>query len=313
MIKKILIGILGTIILIAAAVFVFYLVDKSNRLAQLESGSRLAETPAGTIEYKITGEKGLAAIQIHGTSGGYDDPLELMDGFRVITLSRPGYLRTPLDVGKTPVEQAKAYSALLDFLDIDRTVVIGTSGGGPSAISFASLFPEKTIALIGLEPVSQPMFQDGEVAIPIFLKSDFLSWIFCSLMQYDALLKQFNKSSDPSSTSEQIIFKDPEKIEMAKKSMWLFWPSSKRMTGIENDIKQFQTLSLNISDIKVPTLIIHGFKDNVVPVSQSKKLAELIPDSRLEIIGGADHQMLITHTEELKKIVNEFVKNVGVR
>lgn len=42
--------------------------------------------------------------------------------------------------------------------------------------------------------------------------------------------------------------------------------------------------------IMVPTLIIHGDRDNVVPVEQSKKLAAIIPGCRLEIISGAGHR-----------------------
>jgi pimeloyl-ACP methyl ester carboxylesterase len=41
--------------------------------------------------------------------------------------------------------------------------------------------------------------------------------------------------------------------------------------------------------INVPTLIVHGDQDETVPLEQSQKAAALIPDCRLEIIGGADH------------------------
>ncbi len=42
-------------------------------------------------------------------------------------------------------------------------------------------------------------------------------------------------------------------------------------------------------NIKIPTLIIHGDKDEVVSVEQSVKLSKMITNSRLEIIKGADH------------------------
>lgn len=41
--------------------------------------------------------------------------------------------------------------------------------------------------------------------------------------------------------------------------------------------------------IKVPTLIVHGDRDETVPLEQSRKAAEIIPDCRLNIIRGADH------------------------
>jgi len=42
--------------------------------------------------------------------------------------------------------------------------------------------------------------------------------------------------------------------------------------------------------IDIPTLIVHGEEDEIVPVLQSIRLAELIPDCRLHIIPGADHR-----------------------
>ena len=42
--------------------------------------------------------------------------------------------------------------------------------------------------------------------------------------------------------------------------------------------------------IKIPTLIVHGGKDESVPLKQSRKIADLIKDCQLEIIEGADHR-----------------------
>lgn len=56
--------------------------------------------------------------------------------------------------------------------------------------------------------------------------------------------------------------------------------------------------------VKVPTLIVHGSQDKVVPVEQSKKTASLIPECRLEIIEGADHKY--SKPEDFERML-EFV------
>lgn len=56
------------------------------------------------------------------------------------------------------------------------------------------------------------------------------------------------------------------------------------------------------SKIFVPTLIVHGDADERVPVEQSKKLAGLIPGSRLEIIPGCDHRY--TNPEHFNKMIS---------
>ena len=108
-------------------------------------------------------------------------------------------------MGETPDEQARAFSALLDTLGIDRVFVVGTSGGGPSSIRFAALFPEKTISLITSEPASQIIVPKDEEVHPFFLKSDFVSWMFFSLMNYDSIVKPFIKESMPYQDSEKLI------------------------------------------------------------------------------------------------------------
>ncbi len=60
--------------------------------------------------------------------------------------------------------------------------------------------------------------------------------------------------------------------------------------------------------IKVPTLIVHGDKDESVPVEQSKKIASIIRNSRLEIIKGADHRYSEPeHRERMLNLISKFI------
>ncbi|MEM7019216.1 MAG: alpha/beta hydrolase, partial [Pseudomonadota bacterium] len=155
MIRKILL-ILGILVLLAiAAVTISYMSWSSQAFEALSTDSKITETELGSIEYIVKGKSGPVVLFLHGTPGGYDQGFPESSEVISITPSRPGYLRTPLDVGQTPAEQAKAYVTLLDKLQIGSVVVVGASGGGPSAISFAAMYPERTIALIAIEAVSK--------------------------------------------------------------------------------------------------------------------------------------------------------------
>jgi len=60
--------------------------------------------------------------------------------------------------------------------------------------------------------------------------------------------------------------------------------------------------------IKVPTLIVHGDADDVVPVKQSEKIAKLIENCRLEILQGVDHDY--SRREDFERVLNlisEFI------
>jgi pimeloyl-ACP methyl ester carboxylesterase len=106
----------------------------------------------GPVEYAEDGQ-GPAILYFHGTSGGcevvFPMERELLDaGFRLIAPNRPGNFGTPLGRRTAGADSARLAVAVLDSLGVAQVGVIGTSGGGPAALSFAALFPERTTALI---------------------------------------------------------------------------------------------------------------------------------------------------------------------
>jgi len=305
MIKKIVISILVILIVLSAVSVTVYLLDKNIRLGNLKKNSLIAKTSVGAIEYKIVGDQGPVILFFHGTPGGYDVNFHLAEK-RILTPSRPGYLQTNLAVGETPEQQAQAFSALLESLDIQSVVVLGMSGGGPAALSFASLFPEKTAALIMLEAVSQsaPTHQGKVLA---YLKSDLAAWFFISLLENVFDPESVLKPIMPNEKNRQLILSDPKKINLVNQAMWSFWPVSQRRLGQKNDWLQFQNFRLNSENIIAPTLIIHGNQDGNVSIEQSRMLAQQIKNSRFEIIEGADHFMVISHREQLNEMINIFL------
>jgi pimeloyl-ACP methyl ester carboxylesterase len=83
------------------------------------------------MEYVLKGDHGPIMLFLHGAPGGYDAAPDAGENFRLLAPSRPGYLSTPLETGRTPAEQARAYAALLDALEIREPVlVMAPSGGG---------------------------------------------------------------------------------------------------------------------------------------------------------------------------------------
>jgi pimeloyl-ACP methyl ester carboxylesterase len=93
--------------------------DIRRERERVSTGSEIAETGRGPIEYATAGA-GPPVLLIHGAGGGYDQGLLLgrpllEKGFRVIAPSRFGYLRTPLPDDASAQAQADAHAALLDW------------------------------------------------------------------------------------------------------------------------------------------------------------------------------------------------------
>ena len=141
-----------------ALAYTRYRHDIDPAYARIARGSQIAPTPCGPIEYAVRGE-GPPVLVVHGAGGGFDQGLELADsiaraGFRVIAVSRFGYLRTPLPANASAPAQADAHACLLDSLDLRQAAIVGVSAGGPSALQFALRFPDRTTALVLLVPAT---------------------------------------------------------------------------------------------------------------------------------------------------------------
>ncbi|NOX51052.1 MAG: alpha/beta hydrolase [Gammaproteobacteria bacterium] len=313
MIKKIGLVLLTMLVLAMAITWLSYLNFRSEQLAALESDSQIANTSAGPIEYRFVGDSGPILLFLHGTPGGYDQ-LDGMEGFRVLVPSRPGYLRTPIWVGRSPREQAQAFAALLDTLNITSVVVMGGSGGGPSAIAFAARYPDRTLALIAMEAVSQSTQEEDEASeMPAFMRSDFSMWVILSIMENfmgaDAIVKMLV----PDEANQELILSDADKTATVGSLLWSTWPISQREVGQLNDFAQFERLDLASDEITVPTLIIHGSNDINVPFSQSETLADQIPGSILHVVEGGDHMMPFSHEEEVAMAIEQFLTRNNIR
>jgi len=281
---------------------------KKDTIKRLEGSSKIIKTQLGLIEYAEFGNSGPIILEIHGSPGGFDQIIETK-GFKTIAPSRPGYLRTPLSSGESPEKQARLFNALLDELKIDSVIVKGTSGGGPSAIEFATIFPEKTQGLILFEALTQAWTVKEDPSADIENFSDLDMW---------KLLSGLEKSGDesmvsfliPNKNNQKLILNDKENIENLKKLLWSIWPLSLRLDGWRNDKDKFKNLSLPLSKIKSPTLIIHGTEDINVDIGHAKKALKEIPNSKLYIVEGGDHYMSFSHSKEIEKEISNFIKSL---
>lgn len=65
----------------------------------------------------------------------------------------------------------------------------------------------------------------------------------------------------------------------------------------------------DLPHIDVPTLIIHGDSDRILPFeSTAKRLPELIKDSRLVVIPGGPHAINWTHADQVNPVLLDFLK-----
>jgi pimeloyl-ACP methyl ester carboxylesterase len=311
------IGILsvGLIVLVYAN----YQRDMQQARERISVRSQIVETPCGQIEYAVAGN-GPPVLIVHGAGGGFDQGLDfgqalVQSGFRVIAMSRFGYLRTPLPADASPAAQADAHACLLDALNIPRAAVVGFSAGAPSSMQFALRYPERTTALALLVPAAYPphLEQGSEGAMPrqtsavtkfLFdtaLKSDLLFWAAPRLApqpMYGALL-----STPPAVVASASA---DERARVAQVLDHLM-PFSRRRLGVLNDASITPFLPrYELERIGAPTLILGVADDLYGTFDGARYSAEHIPHARFIGYPTGGH-LLVGHYNEARSEIASFL------
>ena len=273
-VRRLLLGLLILILIFIGVKYVQYRSGIKEVATQLPGPSTVIQTALGPVEYLKQGNSDKYVLLLHGTPGSYHTFMAdvLVDeGFTVISPSRPGYFRTPLSSGETLQAQAALYVALLDALSIDSAAVIGFSGGGPSALLFASQFPERCSGLVVLGSTGRRFDEPSQNFIErTVMGSEFGRWV-----AYTALSGEFEGG-------------DADKAKNYLQTA--FFPMEQVSQGEQNDFKQFLSdWSADLTAIACPTLIIHGTEDELIPFSEATYIQQQIPNAVLVEKQGQDH------------------------
>jgi pimeloyl-ACP methyl ester carboxylesterase len=299
---------LGLVSLMVIAIILISIVGFSywrwsyNRNRLIDEGSQIANTSRGSIEYTLQGKTGPVVLSIHGVMGGYDfglgtaQMLELEKaGFRILAVSRPGYLNTPLqDNNLTPADQADLYAALMDELNIKSVALVAVSGGGPSAREFANRYPDKVWGIIMAMAIThQWEYNDASQEGTAFLKlppmiADMAMWYSEEIhfrLNVKGTVRQALKDNTKLELNRieeiaELSAQNPEMVNNLKKTLRESGPLSRRWDGTQNDLIQQQNLNAtpDYSFIQAPVLAFYGEKDPLVPIVHGHYLANSLRD-----------------------------------
>jgi pimeloyl-ACP methyl ester carboxylesterase len=261
------------------------------------SGSHLAETAAGPVEYVNFGE-GPPVLWIHGVVGGSDQGRGMVDaylgeGFRTIAPSRFGYLRSTLPPEASPEAQADAYAALLDTLGLERVTLVGTSAGSASSFQFALRHPERCRALavwsMAVPPMAVPSWPARSL-LRAYFGSDFAIWATITYRQ--GIMLRF--MGVPETVQRRLT--PPERAWLSE-AMHSFLPARPRTRGVLNDVDHSNP-GMNTVDFEricIPALIIHAVDDPWGPLAGAKGVAGRIPGARFVEIPSGGHLFMRYH------------------
>ncbi len=220
--------------------------------------------------------------------------------FRTIVFDPRGVARSEApDEPFTMRDLAEDLAALLAELKVEQAHVLGASFGGFVAQEFALAHPERTRSLILCctsygGPGHRPPAPETLAAIASTK----------GLNTQERVRENLLLAFSPRFVEEQ-----PAEVE--------------RVISLraESDVPEYAYLrqlqaaiafdaAARVGGIKVPTLVITGDADRIVPHENSLNLAAAIPGATLQIIKGGSHAFFIEQADEFNRAVVEFIKQV---
>ncbi len=282
-----------------------------SELLREASTTRWAKVHGHDVAYRQAGE-GPLLVMIHGIAGSSSTwvpsmPL-LAERYTVIAPDLLGHGESAKPRGDYSLgAYASGIRDLLGVLGHERATVVGHSLGGGIAMQFAYQFPQMAERLVlvasgGLGKEVTPLLRaltipGTEFVLPVVLRHE----LHDVLGAAGRVLGRFGLRADPFLSE-----------------VWHAWA---RLTDVRAQRAFIHTIRAVIDSAgqrvsardphylahEVPTLIIWGDRDQVIPVSHAHIAHELMPGSRLEVVEGAGHFLPIERPELMDRLLRDFL------
>jgi non-heme chloroperoxidase len=272
--------------------------------------SYITTSDGTSIFYKDWGE-GPPVVLSHGwplNSDSWEAQMLLLaeHGYRCIAHDRRGHGRSTQSWhGNDMDTYADDLAALLDALDVREVTLVGFSTGGGEVARYVGRHGTSRLAKVVLVSAVPPFMlrtEDNPDGVPIEVFDGIRAGSVADRSQlYHDLADGAFFGHNRSGTDVSQGIRDA------------FWLQSMQ-PGHRNALECIAAFSAtdfrdDLVRIDVPTLVIHGDDDQVVPFEVGGKAsAEMIPGSTLTVYEGAPHGITDTHRERLAQDLLDFIK-----
>ena len=272
-----------------------------------------------TIFYKDWGPKNAQPIVFHhGWPLSADDwdaqmLFFLANGYRVVAHDRRGHGRSSqVGTGHDMDHYASDASAVAEYLDLRNAIHVGHSTGGGEVAAYVARYGEpqgrvaKAVLISAIPPlmVKTPKNPGGT---PIEVFDGFRKALAASRTQFylDVASGPFYSFNRPGAKPSEAIIRNWWRQGMMGSALAQY-------EGIKAFSETDQTEDLKA--ITVPTLVLQGDDDQVVPYKDASLLqAKLLKQATLKVYPGYPHGMITTYADVINADILAFIKGAAVK
>lgn len=226
-------------------------------------------------------------------------------GYRCIAHDRRGHGRSSQPWNGNDLDTyADDLAELINVLDLKDAVLVGHSTGGGEVARYLGKHGSKQVAkavLIGAIPPLMLKTDKNPGGLPIKVFDDIRNGLLKDRSQFfKDLSMPFYGANRPNSNVSQGL----------RDFFWLQGMLTSFKAAYDC-VKAFSETDLteDLKKIDVPTLLIHGDDDQIVPIDDSSRLSvKLIKNAELKEYKGAPHGLCSTHKDQVNKDLLDFIK-----
>ncbi|HEY9606497.1 MAG TPA: alpha/beta hydrolase [Allocoleopsis sp.] len=269
----------------------------------------IAMTDGTQIFYKDWGT-GQPVVFSHGwplNADAWDEQLVFVasHGYRAIAHDRRGHGRSSQPWNGNDMDTyADDLAALIETLDLNDVILVGHSTGGGEVTRYIGRHGTRRVAKVVLLGAVPPLMVKTEAnpgGLPIEVFDNIRAGVRSDRSQYyKDLSEPFFGANRPGA-----------KVSQGLRDQFWLWSMQVGVKGAIDCIKAFSETDFteDLKKFDVPTLIVHGDDDQIVPIDNSaKRSAQLVKGSTLKVYPGADHGLAITHRDQFNTDLLDFLK-----
>ncbi|WP_058545548.1 acetoin dehydrogenase dihydrolipoyllysine-residue acetyltransferase subunit [Pseudomonas fluorescens] len=252
------------------------------------------ELDGRVIRYFERGEGGTPLVLVHGFGGDLNNWLfnheALAAGRRVIALDLPGHGESSKTLQRGDLDELSGVVlALLDHLDINAVHLVGHSMGGAVSLNAARLMPQRVRSLTLI----------GSAGLGAQINGSYLQG-FVEAANRNALKPQLVQ-----------LFSNAELVNRQMLDDMLKY---KRLEGVDAALLQLSATlfadgrqQVDLREVvqggDVPTLVIWGSDDAIIPAAHSEGLS-----AQIEVLSGQGHMVQMEAAEQVNRLIHGFIE-----